>query len=108
MNLILAVMLCSLANDYSVDLTCESSYTATDDCAESLRELKEAYLHTEKFVKLESCVRKIEHSRIHVVPLTKEWAKVRIGKFGAPSRHAPAPPSGKQNEDFENWLRMGL
>jgi len=61
---VLAIALCHFANDFSTEMQCSTIQTVTDDCAETLREQKEEYRHTEKFVKLALCMKQIEHKKI--------------------------------------------
>ncbi len=58
------IALCHFANSYSTELDCVTSYISTEDCTATLREWKEEYKHTEKFVKVALCTKTIKHEKI--------------------------------------------
>jgi len=58
------IALCHFSNDFSTELNCVTTYTPTEDCAATLREWKEEYKHTEQFVKVALCTKKIDHKKI--------------------------------------------
>ena len=74
---VLAIALCHFANLHSTELQCKTIQVVTDDCATTLVQLKEEYRHTEKFVKMALCIKKIKHTKIQT-----EKSYQQLGRFG--------------------------
>jgi len=77
--LILAIALCHFSNDYSTNLDCSTIQIPTDDCAATLREQKEKYRHTEKFVKMALCIKKQKQPKIQSGNSSQQFGNWRLG-----------------------------
>jgi len=60
----LTIALCHFVNLYSTDLNCNRYMVTTDDCQQSLVQIKQDFEFTEQFVKVAMCQKKIKHSDI--------------------------------------------
>jgi len=62
--LTLTIALCSFSNLHSLDLNCSQYVVSTENCQQSLVQLKEDFRQTKYFVKVAMCEKKIKHPDI--------------------------------------------
>ena len=55
----LAIALCHFAGPATTELNCVTIRSITDNCVETVQELKEQYSYEQKFIKLAMCTKKL-------------------------------------------------